>query len=402
MIRLNSRLFLLLSLSLIFPFFSGCGKKSAPGAAPKTDEKSATPDRISLTPEQRDNAKLTLFTVKHEVPVREIPLTGSVAYDDTRTARVAPRISGRIVKLVADLGQRVKKGDVLCVLDSVEQGEAQAEYLAKLADYRLAREALERAKKLIEREAISQGEYLEREASFRKAKAALGFSENRLHLFDMTDADVRRLNGSLEAGGPADRAGSPNLNLRSPLAGSVVRRDASTGQGVERLQTLYVISDLRQVWAWLDVYEKDLSQVGVGNRVLLKADSFPDMEFLGRVDFIGEVESASRTSRVRVGIANPKELLRPGMFVRATLKAAESGLPALLIPKEAVQVIDGKPMVFRQLPEGAFATSEVKVGRAFGGLVEILTGLHDNDIIVSSGAFALKGEAMKAHIGGEE
>ncbi|MBP7147226.1 MAG: efflux RND transporter periplasmic adaptor subunit [Acidobacteria bacterium] len=359
-------------------------------------------DSVRLTPEQLVNANLQVVPVRREQPRRTLALTGSIAYDERHTARVAPRIAGRVLRLEVDLGAAVSRGSLLAVLDSPELGEAQAEYLARLAEHRVAHRALERARGLVEQKAISQGEFLEREGMARRAEAALGFAENRLHLLDMSDAEIGRLGAFAEEGLPPHGTVSPELRLRSPIAGTVTAVETSPGQAVERLQTLFVVSDLSRVWAWLDAFEKDLAWVQPGAVVEVEVEALPGVALRGEVDFIGSIEAQTRAARVRARIADPRQRLRPGMFVRARVDVPEQAPAVLLVPLEAVQEIEGRNVVFRQAQAGVFEAVPVGLGRRFDRDVAIASGLAEGDPVVATGAFTLKAEALKGELSHED
>jgi len=346
-------------------------------------------------------AGIQVITVTKTLPQREVGLTGAAAYDETRTARISSRISGRVIDLLKDFGSSVRSGDAVCVLDSPELGEAQAEYLSRLAEYRVVKKSAERARRLVENKAISQGEFLEREGALRRAEAALAFAENRLHLFDMKEADIRHLGESLREDSSLHGVVSPELTVRSPIAGTVTRLEVSRGEVVDRLQTLLVVSDLKSLWAWLDVYEKDLAGIRKGQTVAIVAEALPGDTFNGKIDFIGEVEPQTRAARVRVRLANPEERLLPGMFVRATVDVPASR-EALVVPREAVQDIEGRSVLFRETGPGRFEPVPITVSGAFDGQLEIAKGLKEGDRIAARGAFTLKGELLKDELGEEE
>jgi len=268
----------------------GAGVACSP--APTEPEKAgpaenAAPRTVELDARQMKAAGIEVVTVARGLPRRRVELTGAAAYDETRTARISSRISGRVLRLLKDFGSRVRRGDAVCVLDSPELGEAQAEYLSRLAEYRVVKQSAERARRLVEKKAISQGEYLEREGALRRAEAALAFAENRLHLFDMAETDIRRLGESLRGDTSLHGVVSPQLTVRSPIAGTVTRLEVSRGEVVDRLQTLLVVSDLTSLWAWLDVYEKDLTGIRTGQQARIIAAAVPGETFTGRIDFLG-------------------------------------------------------------------------------------------------------------------
>ncbi len=374
---------------------SGDSRPEAEAPAPEG------PRTVEMDPGRMAAAGVQVLTVERTVPARRVEITGAAAYDETRTARIASRISGRVVSLLRDFGSRVRRGDPVCILDSPELGEAQSEYLARLAEYRVVQQSAERARRLVEQRAISQGEYLEREGALRRAEAALAFAENRLHLFDMGEADIEKLGASLTEDGSLHGIVSPELTVRSPISGTVTRIEVSQGEVVDRLQTLVVVSDLARLWAWLDVYEKDLAGIRTGQEVEIVAEAIPGSTFTGKIDFIGEVEPQTRAARVRVRLANPEERLLPGMFVRASVEVPGTAA-TLVVPREAVQEVEGSTVVFKEKEPGLFEPVPVVTGTAWDGRVEIVSGLAEGDRIAARGAFTLKGELLKDELGEEE
>ncbi len=395
-----SRSILAGSVALAVSLGLACSR-ARPGPPKAEQPESTTPGPVELDARQMAVAGIEVVTVARALPLREVGLTGTAAYDETRTARISSRIAGRVVKLLKDFGSPVRRGDVVCVLDSPELGEAQAEYLSRLAEYRVIKQSAERAHRLVEKKAISQGEYLERVGALRRAEAALAFAENRLHLFDMAEADIRRLGESLQQDSSLHGVVSPELTVRSPIAGTVTRLEVSRGEVVDRLQTLLVVSDLKSLWAWLDVYEKDLAGIRTGQTVAIVAEAIPGETFNGILDFIGEVEPRTRAARVRVRLANPHKRLLPGMFVRATVDVPASR-EALVVPREAVQDVGGRPVVFVETGTGRFEPVPVTIGGAYDGQLEIAQGLKEGDRIAARGAFTLKGELLKDELGEEE
>ncbi len=379
---------------------TACSKTPPPTSKPQHVE-NAGPRAVELDARQMRAAGIEVVTVARTRPLRQVELTGSAAYDETRTARISSRISGRVLELLKDFGSSVRRGDAVCVLDSPELGEAQAEYLSRLAEYRVVKQSADRARRLVEKKAISQGEFLQREGALRRAEAALAFAENRLHLFDMSEREIRHLGQSLRDGTSLHGIVSPELAVRSPMTGTVTRLEVARGEVVDRLQTLVVISDLTRLWAWLDVYEKDLAGIRKGQTVRIVAEAIPTETFDGKIDFIGEVEPQTRAARVRVRLTNPNGRLLPGMFVRATV-SVPAAKEALTVPREAVQKVEGRAVVFREKSPGRFQPVPVTVSRTFDGQLEIAEGLDEGDRIAARGAFTLKGELLKDELGEEE
>ncbi len=393
----------LMLLTLVLVLGLGCReaeRQDSDIASPSPAEKNSF-QIVELPPARLEAADIELAEVVRAHPRLQVPLNGIVAYDETRTARVSSRIGGRVVKLLRDFGDFVRVGDTLCIIDTPELGEAQAEYLSRLAEHEVARKAAQRAFSLVENQAISQGEYLAREGTRLRSEAALGFAENRLHLLDMTEDAIQRLGKRWERGENVHGVVSPLLELNSPVAGTVTRVEISSGEVVDRLQTLFVVSDLSRLWVWLDVYEKDIGKVRPGQVVEIIAEALEGLSFHGQIDFIGEVETKTRAAQVRVRLRNSDGRLRPGIFVRATLEF-EHSRETISVPRAALQDIGGITTVFVEQEVGRFRPVIVRTGEILNGNVEVLDGLHEGQRIVSRGAFTLKGELLKDELGEEE
>jgi RND family efflux transporter MFP subunit len=185
--------------------------------------------------------------------------------------------------------------------------------------------------------------------------------------------------------------------MRAPIAGTVIERKVTLGQAVERATDAFTIADTSQVWVTLDLYEKDLGRVAVGQAVELATESRPGETFRGRVAFIVPViDLATRTAKVRLELENRNGLLQAGQLVTARILAAPSrAAPEVLaVPRSAVERVEGKTVVFVQNGEG-FERRNVLLGSSGGDRVEIREGLTAGERIAVQGAFLLKSELLR-------
>ena len=199
--------------------------------------------------------------------------------------------------------------------------------------------------------------------------------------------------------------------LRAPFAGSLVERHATLGELVTPERNLFTLADLSRVWIEIDVYQRDLGRVHIGDQVRARVDAFPNEIFVGEVSYLSaRVDTHTRTVRARLDVANPEGKLRPGMFVEVRLMDphAEDGGTAsrsLVIPEGAV-VRDGEEhLVFIPVGERRFERREIRIGRQAGGFVEVLPkhgvkGIGPGDSVVVEGAFLLKSALSKETLGG--
>jgi len=367
----------------------------------------ALPESVRLTPAAISEAGITTWKVQPVDLEHMVILTGSVDYDENRLLQLAANVKGRAAAIRVDLGARVRKGDPILEIESVELGQAREELLRELSSLRVSSRAYDRAKTLVGAKAISAGEFQAREGDYLAKNAAAQAAERALHLYGVGDDEIAALKASVESDGKLlSGHEAPRLVLRAPFDGRVIDRKVTPGALFEALQPLVTVADLTSVWVFLQAYEKDLALLHEGVPVTIRTEAFPQESFEGRVDFLGSVvDKATRTSRVRATVANRAEKLRPGMFVKAQVhvpKPAAEAKAAVAVPQAALQTLEGRTTVFVQTEPGVFVRHFVETGHTFEGFTEILSGVRPGDLIVSEGSFVLKSEFAKASLVEEE
>jgi len=353
---------------------------------------------VELSPEKVNAAGIKTTAASFTALPSLLVTTGQVDFNQDRLAHVSPRIAGRVHETRARLGQKVRRGEVLAILDSIELGRSKAEYLRARAREQLTRENYEREQELFADRISSEQEMLAAKAAYIEAQADLRSAEETLHLYGLTEAEVAAVT--------YDNPGRSLFPIRAPLSGKVVEKHVTVGELVTPERNLFSLADLGEVWVWIDVYERDLRQVHVDDGVDVRVDAFPDLEFRGTVSYLSDrVDLDTRRVRARIDVKNPREVLRPGMFAQVELTdphGTDEGAvraPALTLPESALQR-DGDVMVaFVSLGEGRYERRVVRTGRKAGGLVEVIDGLEAGDLIVSAGAFFLKSELAKSELG---
>lgn len=326
-----------------------------------------------------------------------LDVTGTVAFDDRTTVHITPPIPGVLRAARVDLGQAVRKGDVLLEYGSVELGRAVAAWRKAVALADLARRNAERERALFDRKVSAETEYLEAAARHGEAQAELDAAERTLRILGLTAEDQR----ALDADGNAD-AGL--LRLRAPCDGTIVKRHAAVGEAAEPGDEVLLLADLGTVWAWLDVHEAALDpllrRVARGPApVEVRVAAFPDTVFTGTVDHVGAtVDETTRTVKVRAVLGNPDGRLRPGMFCRARIPL-DGGREAPAVPAGAVLGDGALRFVFVMADGGLAAQVAVRAGAARDGWVEIAEGLKPGDRVVTGGAFLLKSDVLREKMG---
>ena len=356
----------------------------------------------SPTPASAQSSAIETEVVTPQSIAGVIPATGKILVPENRVAVIGPVNQGRIVRLYAGQGTRVRKGQKLADLESADIDQAEADYLKALADYenavrssaaevKLAQESYDRNKLLYEQR-VTAGKNLQsaehdlevakaaRESAVNGTKAALTAARRKLLILGLNDATIDALSKKTDL--------AATFSLNSPIDGIVVERNATVGASVGTDANLFKIIDLSQVWIDADVFEKDLPRVRPGQEVKLTVTAFPQSTFSGRVILINSVlDPETRTVKVRTEVANPDGRLKPDMFANVQI-VTDVNRAAISIPQSAVLNDEGKTIVFVADGNG-YKKRQVQAGIQNNDRVEIVDGLAAGDKVVVKGNYLL-------------
>ncbi len=317
-----------------------------------------------------------------------ISATGKVETNADRIAHVSPPISGKIVAVRASLGDSVAAGQTLVTLDSVELGEALNRYHQSKTRLALAQSNMERVRSLVEKKIAARKDIYQAETEFKMAQSELHTDTERLSLY-----------GVALPGRRGENQRRPLLPVRSPIGGIITEKHAIVGELSDPTKSLYTVADLSSVWLQIDINEKDLAKVHKGQSAIVTVSAFPDSKLKGRITYIADlVDQATRTVKARIEVANPGRRLKPEMFATVELTLAADAPAVLVVPEEALQDLDGKKVVFVAEHDDEFVPRPVEIGRTAGGMVEIISGLHEGERYAFKGAFILKSEIKKGEM----
>jgi cobalt-zinc-cadmium efflux system membrane fusion protein len=286
-------------------------------------------------------------------------------------------------------GQKVGRGALLATIESVEVGRARGDLATARMRVQQASADVERQKRLVAGGAAPERDLLVAETELATAKAQLQASEDRV--------------GTL---GVAAAGGGQTIPLVAPIPGTVLKLDARVGQPVGPTDTLVVVGETQDVWLDVEIYERDVGVVGLGDEVKVSSIAFPGRVFDGKVDQLGATVDPDRhVLDARVVLHNADGSLKPGMTATAQIlgAAAGDGGTAIVVPRGAIQTIDGQAFVFVERGgPGKYAMQAVERGAAMGDDVEITRGLTMDETVVVDGAFILKSEVLKAQMGAND
>lgn len=359
---------------------------------PPADEH-AHEDALHLNEEQLDELNIAIDEAGPSQLGIHVSLPGEVRLNEERLAHVVPKLAGIVRDVTVSLGDHVRQGEVMAVLESRELAAAKSAYMAAKEREGLAAAVYNREKELWEDEISAEQEFLEAQNTLAEARIEVRAAAQELHALGLTQEDLNVVAGQSSASWTRYR-------VTAPFEGTVIARHITLGEYVEVNADIFTVADLSSVWVDLNVYQKDLASVREGQEVVIEAQAALP-EVTGTVDYVGPlVGEETRTALARVVLPNPEGLWKPGMFVtaRATVEQQHADIA---VPKTALITIEDRPHVFIQ-HDGEFEPVPVELGRADEATVEVLAGLEAGQPYVSQGGFHLKAELDKeafAHSG---
>lgn len=351
---------------------SGHGDESKEGSHEEEE------GHLELTAEQVLAAGIEIAEASPRQMSTAVTFPGEIRFDEDRTTHVVPRVGGVVEAVKVELGQAVKKGQVLAVIASQQVSDQRSELSAAQRRVELARLTLQREKTLWEDKISAEQDYLLARQASQEAEINL--------------SNVRQKLSAIGAG--HNLSAGNRYELVAPFDSVVVEKHLGIGEVVSESTNAFTLSDLSRVWATFGVTPKDLSRVVAGKLVKVTA---PDLNAMvdGKIGYVGNLlGEQTRTATVRVTLPNPEGAWRPGLFVSIDVTADQVNT-AVTVPEASIQTIEDKPAVFLRNPEG-FQLQPVKVGRRDGGYVEITDGLAAGTQVAAAGSFILKSELGKS------
>jgi cobalt-zinc-cadmium efflux system membrane fusion protein len=379
-------------VSITLLIFTSCGNDGEAVIDKEIHEKTHS-NLIQLDIRSIEAANLKIEEVSLKSLKNIIQVPGKVQFNENKLAHVGSRVSGRIIEVKGNLGDQVRKGEILAIIDSTELGSSQSEYLKAKANFHAHEKSYQRAKKLLEGKAISLGEYQKREAEYMNVRAEFKAVEDRLHLLGLSEEEVKLIG--------SEHTINSKVAVRAPFSGTVVERHATLGEVIEPAVKLFTLADLSQLWVIADVPEKNTRLIKAGLPVEIKVSPYPNETFKGIITYVGaQIDPSTRTVKSRAEVDNPLGQLKPEMF--ATISITTEIIPDVLaIPAEAVQTDMNKKIVFIDKGNGGYEIREVSLSRHVNGFYQVEDGLKVGEKIVTEGSFLLKSESQKSELGEE-
>jgi cobalt-zinc-cadmium efflux system membrane fusion protein len=345
---------------------------------------------IRLSNAEQKEFDIVLAKVEAASLEQYVDLPGELVLNADQVAHVVPRVAGLIRQVKKKQGDRVRKGEVLAIIESRDLADTKAEFLAARERSELAQLNFAREERLWKKKITSEQEYLDSRQVQIETRIALRNAEQKLHALGFTDGYLKALPEQADIT-------YTRYEIKAPFSGLVIQKHISLGEILEENAEAFVIANLSTVWVDLQIYQKDLAAIRKGQRVVIQiGHGVPDAR--GLVDFVGPLlGEETRTALARVVLDNKEGNYRPGMFVTARV-AVEKTPVSLAVVKSALQNIEGQIVVFVKTAEG-FEPRPIEVGRQNTVNVEVLSGLKPGEVYVSEGSFTLKSQLSKGAFG---
>ena len=345
-------------------------------AGPRVAHKNA--DEVVLPEDSPQEANLRIETVTEMVAPTAEPFNGKISFDENFTSRISSPILGRATKLHAQIGDTVKAGQALVSIDSPDLGGAIADYRKAMADLELKRKALERSQMLLDGGVIAHKDFESSEADMVQSQAEATRTKGRLKNLNIDSNSA---------------AGAETFTLKAPMAGVIVDRQINVGNEVrpDANTPLFIITNPSHLWATIDLPERDLSKMSLGQPISIQVDAYQNESFTGRIQSIGTmVDPVTRRIQVRCSV-DSKNKLKPEMYARIT-PLNNRNQKAIRIPNSALITEGLYSYVFVETSPGHLKKRRVTLDVQEREYATVKAGLSAGEKLVVSGAILLNSE----------
>ncbi len=321
-----------------------------------------------------------VLTVQPSSLTRSLRLTGAVAYNSFHTTPVITQVSGPVSRIVVVPGQHVQRGQALLYVSSPDYSQLRTNYLKAKDAYILAQKTYARAQDLYQHHALAEQNLEQAESGKVQAEGDLVAAEAALKVLGITDPDaLLKAPPSFEA------------LVKAPIEGEVIEQDVAVGQLLQTGTTqCFILSDTSTVWVLVNIYQKDLPYVHVGDPVTIQTESYPDV-FHGRIAYVAaSLDPNTRTLQARIETGNPGLKLKKDMYVVAMVDAGTIQ-NAIAVPDSAVlRDSENQPFVYVEVADKQFGRRSVTLGDSIKGQTQVTTGLNPGDRVIGDGSLFLQ------------
>ena len=374
---LHQRLAELVAVSVVIAALSACDS-ARPNASANSAKDSNSAELFTIPQEQMSHVQV--LRVQPTTLTRTLRLTGAVAYNSFRTTPVITQVSGPVSRIVVVPGQKVSQGEPMMYVASPDYSQLRTNYLKAKEAYVLAQKADARARDLYEHKAIAEQNVEQADAAEVQAGGDVVAAQSALKVMGITDPDA------LVKAPP-----SFEVPVKAPIDGLVVEQDVSAGQLIQPGTTqCFMISDVRTVWVLVNIYQKDLPYIRVGDPVTIQTDTYPEV-FHGRIAYVAaSLDPSTRTLQARIETNNPGEKLKKDMYVVASVDAGKIPHTIALPDAAVLRDTENQPFVYAAASSNQFGRRSVTLGESMNGQTQITGGLKAGDQVIGNGSLFLQ------------
>jgi membrane fusion protein, heavy metal efflux system len=369
---------------LLIPLLQGCSGRTS--SDPPARGSASANQSVELTGTQLRSVSVQAVGARPFNLERDA--VGNIDFDQDMTVQVFPQWPGRVLQLMANQGDRVRKGQVLLTIDSPDLLQAEQTLISTDAQLKLTNAALERAKGLYAIQGMAQKDYQQAVSDQQSAEAAYAAARDAVRIFGKSDAEIDRI---LER-----RRIDASMAVPSPISGVIATRSAAPGTFIQPGGTApYTVADVSRKWLLADMPEADLPSLRLGQAVDVRVMALPGRLFQGSINNIAEsIDPNTRRATVRSVVTDPDDELRAQMF--ATFIVHVGGpISSAAVPVDAVvREGDGTMSVWVTVDRHRFSRRTVRVGLQQNGFDQILEGLRAGELVASTGALFISNAAV--------
>ncbi|MFZ9916811.1 MAG: efflux RND transporter periplasmic adaptor subunit [Methylophilaceae bacterium] len=323
-----------------------------------------------------------------KIPIkRSLDIPGSIEVKQNLLARIGSPVQGRIIEISGMLGQTVKQGDVLAVINSTELAQQQLNYIKAVQMVELKTKAYERAVLLFDADVVSEAQKLERKTELSAAKAEMEASKDQLFVMGMTIKEIDAIQSETQI--------DAITSIVAKIDGKIIKKNVNVGQVVEPTEDIFTIAELSEVWGVAQVPERQIGFLKEGDDILIDVPAYEEKRVEGKISYLGDiVDPITRTVTIRTEIDNSHGLLKPDMLI--TMKVSGKEVEKVGVPVNAIVSIDDIPNVFIKIADNKFLLRPVTLGIKNKEFIHIEDGLLEGEEVVIDGAFHLNNERLYA------
>lgn len=375
-------------------------------------EEDHLPAVVEISPKAATLAGFEFATVEEKESTGELTLFAQIKANENNVFHISPVLAGKVVQDKVRLGDVVKQGQTIAILQNVEVAKVNAGFLRELhqnelvtsqakVKLRLAQRNLDREKLLFEEGISPEKDYIEAQSQYELAQLELeSADEVTLHIKSEATALLGAYGSSLS--NPKSEQINSSSYITAPHSGIIAKKSVVLGDMVQPEDTLYELIDLSQVWLDIVVYPKDVNRVKLGQSVLFSTETLAAKYFRGNIAYLqSQATDANQTFVARVFLDNKDLALKPGLVGEAIINTGDQEMQAF-VPAVAIQSYGKEYFVFVAKSDSKFEKRTVELGNKVGDGYFISSGLESGEEVVTKGSFTLKAEMLKGEFAEEE